>query len=810
MAATPSAARRRLSSFHLPAKSPAATPRLPVADVLRTPRGSGDVPDTPRDLSRRRVSFGGTALKSARRASVTAGRARRESVAKPKGPVMSGEEIASMYSATIKLCQDNKITAKNTWSLNLIDYMSMLVKDGRDSGATSGATPRKTVSFQDGNGDVGGEGSDTTEGTTNFQLAGVTLDAGVKIYCSRVDSVHSNAFKVLGGLSRNTGHDGREEPGSDAEGHDVDEAQDGKRKRRGVRRAGGATLERNMDNISARKLETDLAVDPLFQKMSAAFDEGGAKGMLLNNLPVGPQGQILFDSGESANVLVMDSSSTAVEEQTYNVSELIPPDPPAEGDALCPRFLRFYNARVAGFAPESLAAEDSVASTGAFTRDAEDDDAFGNLTGPDDFDFEYGSGDMQNGTALGVMAAAFEANSGADGGDRDDDDDVFGHPHDPDVVCSSLDSDASLAASALSGRVDLIEAGVALRADSEYAFFDAASLSGWAGPQHWRFRATATTSAGKGDKAGVRGSSTASAKETKRPRGKTAMLLDFSSEAPKLDFASEFAPGKTESANQLSTAVRGGFSEKKVTLPEDLHLSTRTLTTLFLKPRVFVVPKGSWSGGLDTRFGIKNDLAVGQDGEDNGWYDFDNDCDQDNFCPASDGHGFGGDENGCGFGDNSAGNGLNSIGLDLVPEPTRVDKLDINYAKVAKRVDVRQLKSGMWSRLCGGAEDAVLDENDGSSPTVRMSQNPARESSVSSRTGQASVASDVRDGGIQTLQDIVQDMPSFIPETSLPDVSLPYVFICLLHLANEKTLCIQQAAEDALDDLVITHTGDDE
>jgi condensin complex subunit 2 len=37
---------------------------------------------------------------------------------------------------------------------------------------------------------------------TNFQRASCTLDAGIKIYSYRVDSVHSDAFKVLGGLSR--------------------------------------------------------------------------------------------------------------------------------------------------------------------------------------------------------------------------------------------------------------------------------------------------------------------------------------------------------------------------------------------------------------------------------------------------------------------------------------------------------------------------------------------------------------------------------------------------------------------------------
>ncbi|KAF9599224.1 hypothetical protein IFM89_036350 [Coptis chinensis] len=43
---------------------------------------------------------------------------------------------------------------------------------------------------------------DDNDVETNFQKASCTLEAGVKIYASRVDSVHSKAYKVLGGINR--------------------------------------------------------------------------------------------------------------------------------------------------------------------------------------------------------------------------------------------------------------------------------------------------------------------------------------------------------------------------------------------------------------------------------------------------------------------------------------------------------------------------------------------------------------------------------------------------------------------------------
>eukprot|EP00956_Cyclotella_meneghiniana_P005412 scaffold6809_cov18-Cyclotella_meneghiniana.AAC.1 len=47
------------------------------------------------------------------------------------------------------------------------------------------------------------------------------------------------------------------------------------------------------------KLDSAYDIDPLFHKMSKAFDEGGAKGLLLGNLGVSSKGcQIVFDSKE--------------------------------------------------------------------------------------------------------------------------------------------------------------------------------------------------------------------------------------------------------------------------------------------------------------------------------------------------------------------------------------------------------------------------------------------------------------------------------------------------------------------------------
>ena len=92
------------------------------------------------------------------------------------GPVRA--QMDQLYQSCIKLATENKISQKNTWSLGLIDHLSDLVKP---SGAEGG-------------------------GGTNFQRASCTLEAGIKIYSHRVDSVYSEVRAVALRPNSVTGH----------------------------------------------------------------------------------------------------------------------------------------------------------------------------------------------------------------------------------------------------------------------------------------------------------------------------------------------------------------------------------------------------------------------------------------------------------------------------------------------------------------------------------------------------------------------------------------------------------------------------
>lgn len=124
--------------------------------------------------------------------------------------------------------------------------------------------------------------------------ASCTLDASVKIYSNRVDDTYSTSHRILESLSRN-GVNNDPLDGDDDDDDEDGENADGEVKKKAPKARVGtkassnrlnmtSTIEKNPALLNAVKLEHDVAVDPLFHKMSKAFDEGGAKGMLLYNM----------------------------------------------------------------------------------------------------------------------------------------------------------------------------------------------------------------------------------------------------------------------------------------------------------------------------------------------------------------------------------------------------------------------------------------------------------------------------------------------------------------------------------------------
>lgn len=58
-------------------------------------------------------------------------------------------------------------------------------------------------------------------------------------------------------------------------------------------------MVKDFNAIQLKKFDLEFSVDPLFKKTSADFDEGGAKGLLLNHLNLDKEGRIVFDASDT-------------------------------------------------------------------------------------------------------------------------------------------------------------------------------------------------------------------------------------------------------------------------------------------------------------------------------------------------------------------------------------------------------------------------------------------------------------------------------------------------------------------------------
>lgn len=74
-------------------------------------------------------------------------------------------------------------------------------------------------------------------------------------------------------------------------------------------------MVKDFSSISLKKFDLDFAVDPLFKKTSADFDEGGARGLLLNHLGIDRHCKIIFDASDSTVDCDTEDEEEEVEEE---------------------------------------------------------------------------------------------------------------------------------------------------------------------------------------------------------------------------------------------------------------------------------------------------------------------------------------------------------------------------------------------------------------------------------------------------------------------------------------------------------------
>lgn len=197
------------------------------------------------------------------------------------------------------------------------------------------------------------------------------------------------------------------------------------------------------------------------------------------------------------------------------------------------------------------------------------------------------------------------------------------------------------------------------------------------------------------------------------------------------------------------------------------------------------VPQGDYDANFFQDDGLP--MAGGMDDED----EIEFADARDHFSPGAEErgeHGINGINNVLNGGMTQATDGEGAFGTQLVTQSRRLRPEYVQYARVAKKVDVRRLKEELWRGI--GLEDP---ESVGYSPrSICSITDIAKDISAPtpSRSTPPTEAKKGPDGSLK-FTSVMQNLQSVYPKQAMDDISTSYCFICLLHLANEKGLVIE-------------------
>jgi len=574
---------------------------------------------------------------------------------------LTAAQLAEHYNNCIKLSAENKISAKNAFNLQLIDYMASMIK--------------KKESDMD-----------------NFQVAAGTLDASTKIYAYRVDSVYGDTLKIAGGL----GQAGKQEQATEEAGQEAEEDlanHDKPKKKRRLKKS--ATVEKNLKNINLNKFDLEFQVDPLFKKTSAQFDGGsGGKQFIATLLVKDDSNELLLDSNS-----IIETTTMTPSKSSHGLSDFTALNPSLLTKSICPSFEPFsfkWSLQTDGAEEDefssrlnqSITASQEERLAGSFLQE---ENAFDAGAVPEPLeelrDDDYGFGDDKYGEEAGLGTSQWSERVEA---------------HAP-ASSHGFTSNLSTA--------DLVS--VLTTAPLEYSYFDTGKLGAWAGPKHWKFKPITRSIAPDVEKSKGR---------KKKVVEKLDYMFDDDSEEMKelIDKVDSLLKAPKRSVKLIDKTMKS-WNRDRSTLPEDLHYSGHQLVKLKSVEKMVIqtskqVDQTRVDDGVEDynyeNAADKEDYCP--DSQEQGGYgdDYGDDQDQD-F-----GDGEVGEQEGPELAVLSEGDVF--AGDNLVEAPKIVDKaaLHIGYAKTAKKVDMKRIKNVAWTILNQASKEEK--ENMSASPEKQV------------------------------------------------------------------------------------------
>lgn len=376
--------------------------------------------------------------------------------------------------------------------------------------------------------------------------------------------------------------------------------------------------------------------------------------------------------------------------------------------------------------------------------------------------------------------------------------------------------------------------------DDILGFFDQALQKNWSSAEHWRIRKIKDVNKTTG--------------EVKKRKEKEPFEIDFSSAIDAT--ISDLIHNQASSNSAISMPKKDWKSKSKNLLPDDKHFSSKSLLSLFLKPKARLSQKRTGFGArigtfgnlqqdnlpdgeMDEAFWANQEAPMGGDDDTvlpSGNYDanfFQDDAlpfaagdDEDDdlefadarehFSPGIDD---GGMTEGVGLTAMLGGDTMNpmgAFGTTLVTSTRRVRPEYVKFARVAKKVDVRRLKEEMW-RGMGLEKPSVCDDQWFISNPMSLANGAKQDTPGLSRLpSPPENESEPPEPGLEDkslkFTSVMNDLQRVYAKPVMDDISTSFCFISLLHLANEKGLVIEKTPDltelDIRKDWNATFTGE--
>uniref|UniRef100_A0A0A9YMD0 Condensin complex subunit 2 n=2 Tax=Lygus hesperus TaxID=30085 RepID=A0A0A9YMD0_LYGHE len=560
--------------------------------------------------------------------------------------------------------------------------------------------------------------------TENLALMGFTLDASAKIYSYRVDKVYSDMMKVMSGkMFKETEEGGEEGAAEDGEGPVEGEDDDGatpKKKRR-----------KNYDEEKELDFEKVLCSESDLQK-----NHNDGEGFLKERTTLPPHLEFFLEcplrnpSGLGClNGPVFDSVEEEISSACISIGNV------TEGVAagldasdwlpgykeMHKRYCLLGGSEHAPIVNKTLAYDSTLQETVSGVRHVDDDD------------------DMEVDGVEPLQMVDY------DDGFSDDEPDLPSAS----IAHNTMNSTKNKTSFSIKGMSSMISLS-----ENEYSYFDSSKLNFWAGPSHWSVRPRKRAVANAGDVV------------ISRVSKKANFSIDF------FEFdAEKMKKILSETVTSLSKKTLRTWSRDK-NRNVNFSYTTRKLLSLFHDENLVYVNKDLSAHGL---FSAAKSKLLDEDGEQLTPEAFNCHDDEPEVNMLDDHHA---DDQGDDFDhdrpslsplpEEPTDPGSTSNGLELIPAPPKVNRININFSKSQKRVDIKLLKSTIWKFM-------DLESN-----TKENIPDPSNHESQGKKS-----ATPVK------FSDVFSSLPGLLPPEEAAQLSCGIVFMAVLHMANEKTLALQ-------------------